>query len=193
MAENKTPDQHDIPANPDVEVGSATPQTDAEPGTPLAEPDLIAKVVQTLIGFLGIRARVDVAKEKEGYLVNIRTRYSRALLIGHRGSTLRALQHLTRSIVHKVYPDVPAITLDIGGYRQRRENFLRRKATAVAKIVMETKREMALDLLTEKELAVVQEALASQPGVRVYTVGTGSRRNTIIAPAQPEESGKSKV
>jgi len=143
-------------------------------------------VVQTLIGFLGVRGRVEVSRQADGYLANIRTRYASGLVIGHRGATLRALQHLARSIVHRQFPDVPPIVIDIAGYRQRRDNFLRKKATAVAKIVLETQREMALDLLTEKELAVVQEALAAVPGVRVYAVGTGMRRNVVIAPVQQQ-------
>jgi spoIIIJ-associated protein len=105
-------------------------------------------------------------------------------LIGHRGTTLRSIQYLARLIVKRKYPDVPSVIIDVGGYRPRRENFLCQKAEAVARIVTETKREMALDPLTEKEKAMVEEHLRSLPEVRVYSVAGGSRQNVIIAPRQ---------
>lgn len=152
----------------------------------LDESGLIAQVTQQLINHVGIHAKVEVTKTGEGYLANINTKRG-AILIGRRGATLKALQHLVRTIVRRQYPDVPPITVDVANYLQRRDNFLRKKALAVAKIVTETKREMALDFLSEKELAVVREVLREMPQVRVYAVGTGSRRNVVIAPVGIEE------
>lgn len=149
-----------------------------------AEMERIAQVVQTLINYLGVRAGVEVTRDQQGYLANIKTKRASAILIGRRGSTLKALQHLVRTIVRREFPDVAPILVDVAGYRQRRDNFLRKKALAVAKIVMETGREMALDFLTEKEQNVVQEALKDMPKVRVYAVGTGPRRNVVIAPVE---------
>jgi len=97
---------------------------------------------------------------------------------------MRSLQYVVRMIVKKHYPDVPTVTVDVSGYLARRENFLSKKATAVARIVVETRREMALDMLTEKEMETVEHALEAVPGVRVYALGTGMRRNVIIAPLQ---------
>lgn len=144
---------------------------------------MVRNVLGDIVRHIGIRSRIEVAKQDNGtYYANIKARHSNGLLIGHRGGTLRAIQYLTRLIVKQYYPDVPPVTVDVSGYRVRRENFLRKKATAVAKIVKETGREMALDLLTEKEMEVVRDALSSMPEVRVYALGTGSRRNVIIAP-----------
>lgn len=152
--------------------------------TPTAsEIDYIASVVQKLIGHIGIRAKVEVTKENEGYVANIKVKHSGAILIGKRGATLKAIQHLVRTIVRREYPKVGALVVDVAGYFKRRDNFLRKKAIAVAKIVTETQREMALDSLTEKEMAVVQEALKAEGlPVRVYAVGVGSRRQVVITP-----------
>lgn len=172
-------------------VGPAEPETVApEPAAPveepppekLDEPAMVHKVLSTLIRLIGIKARIEISRNEQGYYANIKTRHSTGLLIGHRGGTLRSLQYLTRIIVRQDYPDVPVITVDVSGYRVRRENFLRKKATAVARIVMETGREMALDLLTEKEMEIVQDALKEMHTIRVYALGTGTRRNIIIAP-----------
>ena len=53
--------------------------------------------------------------------------------------------------------------VDVGGYRLRRESFLSKKAEAVARIVLETRREMSLDLLTEKEMEIIVEHLRGHP------------------------------
>lgn len=154
-----------------------------QPESGVNEISYITDVVQKLIGYMGIRAKVEVTKEGEGYVANIKTKHSGAILIGRRGATLKALQHLVRTIVRREYPEVGALEVDVAGYLKRRDNFLRKKALAVAKIVTETHREMALDSLTEKEMALVQEALKSEGlSVRVYAVGTGSRRQVVIAP-----------
>jgi len=156
---------------------------DTQPEVPPDEPTMVQQVLHKLVTLIGVRARIDFEKRPDGtYYCNIRARHSSGLLIGHRGGTLRALQYLTRMIVRQHYADVPMLTVDVGGYRVRRENFLCKKATAVARIVLETRREMALDLLTEKEMETVERALKPVSGIRVYALGTGSRRNVIIAP-----------
>jgi spoIIIJ-associated protein len=170
------------PGAPPVAPAAAEPAPAPEPPPP-SEPELVRQVLHDLVRHIGIRARIEVERQPDSsYYANIKARHSNGLLIGHRGSTLRAIQYLVRLIVKQTYPEVPVVTVDVSGYRVRRENFLRKKATAVARIVRETGREMALDLLTEKEMETVQDALSSMPDVRVYALGTGSRRNVIIAP-----------
>jgi len=142
----------------------------------------IMTVVRTLLDLTGIRSRVDVERAGQEYYANIRPQISKGLLIGRRGGTLKSIQYLTRLIIKRKYPDVPPIMIDVGGYRSRRENFLRKKAEAVARIVLETKREMALDPLTDKERILVEEHLKAIPQVRVYSIASGSKQNVIIAP-----------
>lgn len=166
-----------------VAPAAAEPVPAPEPPPPPSEPELVRQVLHDIVRHIGIRARIEVERQSDdSYYANIKARHSNGLLIGHRGSTLRAIQYLVRLIVKQTYPEVPVVTVDVSGYRVRRENFLRKKATAVARIVRETGREMALDLLTEKEMETVQDALSSMPDIRVYALGTGSRRNVIIAP-----------
>jgi len=156
------------PAGPSPESGDAVARE-------------IATVIRTLLELTGIRSRVDVEKAGQEYYANIRPQISKGLLIGRRGGTLKSIQYLTRLIIKRNYPDVPPIMVDVGGYRSRRENFLRKKAEAVARIVIETKREMALDPLTDKERILVEEHLKIIPEVRVYAIATGSKQNVIIA------------
>jgi spoIIIJ-associated protein len=150
-------------------------------GDPFGEE--LTEVLSKIISLAGFRARYEWRKRSENeYYVNARTRHSDGLLIGRAGETLRAIQQLVQSILQHRHDRIPNIVVDVGGYKHRRENFLRKKATAIAKIVLETGREMALDPLTDKERKIVEQALAEMDGVRHYTVGSGYRKNVIIAP-----------
>jgi spoIIIJ-associated protein len=129
-----------------------------------------------------IRSKVRVERSGDEYYANIRPLVSKGLLIGRKGTTLRSIQYLARLIIKRKYPDVPPVMVDVGGYRHRREDFLCKKAEAVATVVIQNGREMSLDLLTEKERALVEEHLKQFPAVRVYAVPAGSKQNVIIAP-----------
>lgn len=162
------------------EVGEVPP---APPAVP-SEPDLIRQEVQFLAGHIGIRARVDVELHPEGYYANIRARRSSGIVIGRHGATLEAIGHVVHLMVSKLYPNVPPIIIDIAGYRQRRASFLRMKTSAVARIVLEGGREMALEPLTFQEMEIVEDELKKIPGVRAHAVGDGSPRNVIISPTK---------
>ena len=188
MAQNEGPER----TVPEDGLAPEKPRESAPPNdaarnvpTPPDEPTLVLQVVERLINGLGLRPRLELERRPDGYYVNILTRRATAILIGHRGSTLKSIQYLARLIVKRSHPSVPPIIVDVGGYAERRDNMLRHKATAVARIVLETGREMALDMLTEKEMHFVRDELASLPGVRVYAVGDGPRRTVIIAPRPP--------
>lgn len=170
-----------------VVPGPAQPEPSAA-AAPADEQTLVLQVVERLVGGLGLRVRLDIEKRRDGYYINILTRRATAILIGHRGATLKAIQYLARLIVKKTHADVPPVFVDVGGYIERRDTMLRQKATAVARIVLDTGREMALDVLTEKEMHLVRDELSPLPGVRVYAVGDGTHRTVIIAPRTPHHS-----
>jgi len=143
----------------------------------------LAEVLLKIVSLAGFRARVEWQKRAENdYYLNVRTRRSDGLLIGRAGETLRSLQMVVQSIMQRRRSRLPNIMIDVGGYKHRRENFLKKKAMAIAKIVIETGREMALDPLTDRELKIVEKALDDVKEIRFYTVGSGFRKNVIIAP-----------
>jgi predicted RNA-binding protein Jag len=144
-----------------------------------------AEILSKIISLAGFRPRVEWRKRGENeYYANVRTRRWDGLLIGRSGETLRALQLLVQSILQHRHSKMPVVIIDVGGYKQRRENFLIKKTMAITKIVTETGREMMFDPLTDKERKVVEKTLADIDGIRCYTIGTGYRKNVIIAPQE---------
>jgi len=142
----------------------------------------LAEILSQIVSLAGFRGRIEWRKRDDSeYYVNVRTRRWDGLLIGRAGENLRALQLLVHSILQHRHAKMPAVIVDVGNYKQRRENFLRKKSMAIAKVVKETGREMMLDPLTDKERKLVEQTLADIDGVRSYTIGTGYRKNVIIA------------
>ena len=170
--------QGNVPGNGTPSEVAATP-----PAAP-DEPELVRQEVQFLAHHIGIRARVDVELHPEGYYANIHARRSSGIIIGRHGATLEAIGHVVRLMVSRHYPNVPKVIVDIAGYRRRRASFLRTKAQAIARIVLEGGREMELEPLTYEELEVVQDELTKVPGVRAHAVGEGSPRVVIISPTK---------
>ena len=156
----------------------------ASPPSVATEPELIRQEVQFLAHHIGIRARVDVEAHPEGYYANIRARRSSGIIIGRHGATLEAMGYVVRLMVARHFPNVPKVIIDIAGYRQRRASFLRAKAMAIAKLVLDGGREMGLEPLTYEELEIVEDELKKVPGVRAHAVGEGSPRNVVISPAK---------
>jgi spoIIIJ-associated protein len=162
----------------------ASAATPAPPGPPPDEADLVRREVQFIIDHIGIRARVEVSRTDSGWYADVRSRRSSGVLIGRHGGTLDAIGHLVRLIVARHFPDVPAVSVDIAGYRSQRESFLRSKAYAIARLVLESGREMPLEPVTYDELAIVQDEVSRIPGVRCHVVGDGPKRDAIISPAK---------
>lgn len=130
----------------------------------------------------GFKPTISVTKDDRGLYLNIKTRHTDAILIGKKGETLWSLQYLISRLMKRFHPNLK-ILVDVGSYRMRRNNFLKKKAEAIACIVLQTGREMALDPLTRREQQIVEAKLSEIKGVKIYTIGKGVSKNVIIAPS----------
>jgi spoIIIJ-associated protein len=142
----------------------------------------VRELVLDLLHTLTIDARVEVRQTADEVDVSIQTDGMDGLLIGKRGQTLVALQHVVGRLVSKEFGISGRVTVDVGGYRERREAQLIDKARALAEKVRITGREINLEPLHAPDRRIVHMALAGMPGVRTYTVGQGLHRNIVIAP-----------
>lgn len=104
------------------------------------------------------------------------------LLIGRRGETLAALQHLLNLIVnHQTHTDA-RFMVDVEGYRRRRENALRDLALRIADRVRENGQSMTLEPMPPAERRIVHIALADDPDVQTISIGEGEARKVAITP-----------
>ena len=102
------------------------------------------------------------------------------VLIGRRGETLSSLQFLVNLIVGKKCGFRSRVTVDVEGYRRRREDALRSLALRMADQVSSTRQPVALEAMPASERRIVHLALASHPVVKTESTGEGERRKVLI-------------
>lgn len=103
-------------------------------------------------------------------------------LIGHRGETLAALQHIVRLIVGQQLAKRVDLIVDVEGFKARREESLRRLARRMAEQAMRTGRTVALEPMPPNERRIIHLALRDHPQVSTESVGEGDRRKVTIIP-----------
>jgi spoIIIJ-associated protein len=137
-------------------------------------------LVETVVGALGIRARVEV-HESEGELAVTCLGGDVGLLIGKHGQTIDALQYVVNAAVHRLAAGKP-VTVDAAGYRERRRATLEGIAIRAADRAERGER-VALEPMTPVERKVVHERLKDVPGVQTASEGTEPNRYVVVLPA----------
>lgn len=103
-------------------------------------------------------------------------------LIGRKGETLSALQYIARLILAKSLNESVNLIVDVEGYRQRREQQLRRMAQRMAEQALQRQRTLTLEPMPASERRIIHLELRDHPGVRTESVGEGDRRKVTIIP-----------
>jgi spoIIIJ-associated protein len=105
------------------------------------------------------------------------------MIIGRRGQTLDALEHLVSRIVFRDDGERGLrIALDVEGYRQRREESLRELAQRLAAKAKETGAMVTLNPMSPRDRRIVHLALQADPDVSTVSQGEGSYRRLVITP-----------
>ena len=102
------------------------------------------------------------------------------MLIGHRGDTLDAIQHLTNYAVNRNLEGHVRINVDAEDYRVKREESLRRYARKKAQQVLRVRRRTTLEPMNAYERHVVHAALQEMDNITTYSTGTEPNRRVII-------------
>jgi spoIIIJ-associated protein len=112
------------------------------------------------------------------------------ILIGRRGTTLEAFQHILRRVVEKRAGRAVPIVVDIGGYRERKRTALIERAERLADKVRRSGRQFTLDPMAPGERRAVHLALKGNREVTTYSIGDEPERKIVIAPAKGARGGK---
>lgn len=106
------------------------------------------------------------------------------LLIGRRGETLRSLQFLLNLLVSRRVQKWPQIVVDVGNYRQRRQESLEGLARRMAERVRQTGRPIMLEPMAAYERRIVHLALRDDKTIYTESSGEGENRKIVIYPAR---------
>ena len=102
-------------------------------------------------------------------------------LIGRRGETLDAIQHLTNYVLNRDSNKRTRVSIDAENYRGKREESLQHLARKMAGKVVKYRRNMTLEPMNAYERHVIHAALQSYPDVTTYSTGTEPNRRIVIA------------
>ena len=129
---------------------------------------------------MGVEAEMEIS-EGEGSIGVVLTGRDMGTLIGRRGETLDAIQHLTNYVVNRGASARVRINLDAENYRQRRNETLESLAARTAGKVMKYRRNMTLDPMNAYERHIIHAALQNQEYITTYSVGSEPNRRIVVA------------
>ncbi|GHU89547.1 hypothetical protein FACS1894202_07940 [Clostridia bacterium] len=102
-------------------------------------------------------------------------------LIGKRGDTLDAIQHLTSHIINSD-PEQPCrVQVDAADYRAKRQEALEKLAQRMAENTLKYHNNMVLEPMNAYERHIIHTALQNTPGITTYSTGSEPVRRVVIA------------
>ena len=155
-------------------------------GISLAEQAQVAKsFLEGLLEAMEITATVSVNEidaETVELAVNANPPTELGVLVGPKGTTLQALQEITRTVVQAKSPaKTDRILVDVAQYRERRVAALGRFALQVAEEVRSSGEERALEPMSPADRKAVHDALTEQADIVTRSEGEEPRRFVVIA------------
>jgi spoIIIJ-associated protein len=156
---------------------------DFEPAADIQEHAAIAEdFLRGLLDTMGLEAAITGAAGREAAQLEL-AGSELALLIGRHGSTLEALQEVTRAAVQRRVTTRALVNIDVEGYRARRRAILERRARSAAAKVKRSGKPQALEPMPAFDRKVVHDALTRFNGVETVSEGEEPNRRVVINPA----------
>ncbi len=141
----------------------------------------VQDLMERLVSAIGVQATVEVHEDEEGVSGQF-VGDDLGLLIGHRGQTLDAIQHVAYRIAYKGSVDRKRVEVDAAGYRDRRAVALRAAADQAAETAVHDRRPVELESMSPLERKVVHEHLKTRHDVETYSEGQEPDRRLVVAP-----------
>ena len=182
---------YECPDEEPVVVPAAVEVAVEEPAAEIVDenPDYaqIRKFLTGLLERMGVKAEMEISPRANGGInVNL-TGNAMGAIIGRRGETLDAIQHLTNYVVNKGSDKHLHISVDAECYRSKREESLTRLAEKMAEKAIKYKRSMALEPMNSYERHVIHTALQNYEGVTTSSTGVEPNRRVVVSYVKPEK------
>ena len=141
----------------------------------------VRSFIEGLMERMGIDAQIDISRRDNGGInVNL-SGSGMGAIIGRRGETLDAIQHLTNYVVNRDSDKHMHISVDAENYRAKREESLTKLAEKMAEKAIKYKRSMALEPMNSYERHVIHTALQNYEGVTTASTGAEPNRRVVVS------------
>ena len=148
--------------------------------------------IKKLLSDMNIEAEVEMTDGESGEKRISISGESAAILIGHHGDTLDSLQYLANLAANKRIDgkkgDYVKITVDVEGYRAKREETLRALARRMASKVIKYKKSVMLEPMNPYERRIIHSEIQNMEGVSTNSIGSENNRKVVIFLSNDEEA-----
>lgn len=146
----------------------------------------LSEILQAM-GLDGVTIKVE--EKKDGAILTFEGE-GIAVLIGHHGETLDALQYLVALTCNRIDGEYYRITLDCGNYREKREATLKALASRIAAKVKKTGRSQLLEPMNPYERRIIHAVVSEIDGVTSKSKGEEPNRRVVILSENPRPYNK---
>ena len=144
----------------------------------------VKQIAEELLGRLEVSGTVSVDMDETGaYRVHIETEET-GLLIGYHGKTLESFQIILGIIVSKRLDTWVKVYVNVGDYREKREETLMLMAQRAAERALSMGRPVELANLSPSERRVIHLTLSGDERVETESIGEASQRTLLVKPKQ---------
>lgn len=155
-----------------------------KPKTPTTEAEVKAafSFVETLVKNLELNVTANLVKDEEnGNAITIAGEDA-GMLIGHHGETLDAVQYLANLAANRAEgkDDHERITVDVEGYREKREETLRALARRMAAKVQKYGKSVMLEPMNPYERRIIHSEVQNIEGISTNSIGSDENRKVVI-------------
>lgn len=104
------------------------------------------------------------------------------IVIGHRGETLDSIQYLLSLVVKKSTMEYVRVVINVGNYREKRQETLKNLAKKNAQYVLRTGRRHTFEPMNPYERRIIHTAVQEIEGVKSLSIGYNQDRRVVIEP-----------
>lgn len=141
------------------------------------------EITEELLKLLLLEAKVEVNEDQENKAISVAIDTEEpGILIGYHGETLSSLQLMLGIMVSKKINEWVRVVVNVGDYREKREEVLKRMALSAAQKAKFSQEPVTLPPLSGNERRIIHLALTDNPDVITESEGEGEERRVVVKP-----------
>jgi len=152
--------------------------------------EVVEQITKDLLKEIGLKTEINLSQTDESINVQIDTPES-GLLIGYHGETLNAIQTMINLMAYKKLGEWQRIIIEVGDYRQKREQVLNDMAIQAVATIKSTKQAYHFPPMPAFERRIIHLALSNDP--EIETTSEGERDRHVVAELKKVQSAKLKA
>lgn len=145
--------------------------------------DTLHEVLSEIADALDLDVEIEV-EESDGTLNGRLEGEDVGPLIGRRGQTIDAIQHIAQRIVFKSSRDAGRVVVDAGGYRRRRQEALCREGDDAAEEAIRLGGRVEFEPMPASERRVLHEHLRERGDIATHSEGDEPERYLVVEPLE---------